>query len=442
VSDWFDELAEFLRIPSISADPERAEDVWAAGQWVCDFIRGAGGHAELIDWEGQPLAIGEIRASADADRAPTLLCYGHFDVQPPDPLELWESEPFEPEIRGDHLYARGVADDKGQLYLLLHAARELASAGRLPINVRFACDGEEETGGQSIIDYLATDTRGADAAVIFDSEMVARGVPAFNIATRGMAYFHLELRSGRRDLHSGIFGGAALNAIHALMACLSAVVPRDGRLPEPLRAGIAPPSAEELQSWQRLPAGTDQLVEQGARPADPEAAQEFYLRTFAEPSLEINGIEGGSPRLQKTVLPVHAVANVSIRLAPGQDVEVIARAFEELVTAATPEGAQLDVQLLSFAPPGLIAPDAPAVRLAQDAFERVIGARPLLIRSGGSLPIVPALSSRGIPTIVSGFSLPDANIHSPNERLLVDHVPLGIATARALIEEFAKLNGG
>ena len=436
---WFDELAELLRIPSVSADPEHAADVRAAGQWVCDFIRDAGGEAELIDWHGQPLAVGEIRATRDADRAPTVLCYGHFDVQPPDPLELWETAPFEPEIRGEYLYARGVADDKGQLYLLLAAARGLAREGRLPVNVRFTCDGEEETGGHSIIDFLAADERGADAAVIFDSEMVARGVPAFNIATRGMAYFHVELRTGERDLHSGVYGGAALNAVHALIATLSAAVASDGRLSEPLRAGLAAPSEEELDGWRRLPAGADQLAGQGARPADGQAAQEFYRRTFAEPALDVNGIEGGSPRLQKTVLPVHAQANVSIRLAPGQDVATIVSALEETLRAAAPDGAQLSVELLSSAMPGLVAPDAPAVRLAQEAFERVLGARPLLIRSGGTLPIVPALSERGIPAIITGFSLPDANIHSPNERLLVEYVEAGIAAARALLEEFAAL---
>jgi acetylornithine deacetylase/succinyl-diaminopimelate desuccinylase-like protein len=155
VSDWFDELAGFLRIPSVSADPARQADVMRAGEWVCQFIRAAGGECELVDWSGQPLAIGEIRASSEPHTAPTVLCYGHFDVQPPDPLELWESPPFEPEIRGDHLYGRGVADDKGQLYLLLAGTRQLAQAGELPVNVRFACDGEEETGGHSIVEFLA-----------------------------------------------------------------------------------------------------------------------------------------------------------------------------------------------------------------------------------------------------------------------------------------------
>jgi acetylornithine deacetylase/succinyl-diaminopimelate desuccinylase-like protein len=439
MSSWFDELAEFLKIPSVSADPDRAADVARAGRWVCDFIRAAGGDCEVVDWHGQPLAVGEIRASQDADRAPTVLCYGHFDVQPPDPLELWESPPFEPEVRGDAVYGRGIADDKGQLYMLLCAARELADAGRLPVNVRFACDGEEETGGRSILDFLADDERGADAAVIFDSGMIERGLPAFNIATRGLVYFHVKLRTGERDLHSGLFGGAALNAAPALLHTLAAVLPSNGRLAEPLRQGVVPPSAEELESWRALPTGAAELGGQGARPADSQAADEFYLRTFAEPALDINGVHSGSPVLQKTVIPVEAVANVSIRLAPGQQVDVIAAAFEDLVSQAAPPGADLDIELLSAAPPGLVAPDAKAVQLGLTAFERATGVRPALIRSGGTLPIVPALAERGIPTIITGFSLPDANIHSPNERLPVDHVPLGIAAARALFEEFAGL---
>jgi len=437
--DWFDELAEFLRIESVSADAARAGEVREAGAWVCDFIRDAGGQSELVDWNGQPLAIGELRASSDAAGAPTVLCYGHFDVQPPDPLELWDSPPFAPEIRGEHLYGRGVADDKGQLYMLLAAARELSQAGELPVNVRFTCDGEEETGGHSILEFLAQDERGAGAAVIFDSAMIDRDQPAFNIATRGMAYFHVTLRTGERDLHSGVFGGAALNAAHALIQTLGAALARDGRLAEPLRAGVRAPSPEELAGWRTLPTGAHELSSQGARPADPTAADEFYIRTFAEPALDVNGVESGSPHLQKTVLPVEAHANVSIRLAPVQDPEEIAAAFERLLRDAAPEGAELEIQLWGTAPPGLVPPDARAIQLGLTAFERALGVRPALIRSGGTLPIVPALTSRGIPSIITGFSLPDANIHSPNECLLVDYVPLGISAARSLLQEFAEL---
>jgi acetylornithine deacetylase/succinyl-diaminopimelate desuccinylase-like protein len=437
-ADWFDELAEFLRIPSISADPSHAGHVAEAGEWVCSLLREAGGDAELLDWQGQPLAVGEVRASVE-NGARTVLCYGHFDVQPPDPLELWDSDPFEPEVRDGYLYARGAADDKGQLYMLLAAARELARAGELPVNLRFACDGEEETGGHSIVEYLERDERGADAAVIFDGGMIRRDVPAFNVATRGLVYLHVTVRTGERDLHSGLYGGAALNAAHALVRMLDALLAREGRLVEPLRAGITPPTGEELAGWRELPAGASELADAGARPADGRAAEEFYLRTLAEPAFEVNGFESGSPRLQKTVLPAAAHANVSIRLAPGQDADEVGATLERLLSESAPAGADVTVERLSSSPPGLVPPDAPAIRLAQDAFEHVVGRRPALIRSGGTIPLVPALSGRGIPAIVTGFSLPDSQIHSPNERLVADYVPLGIETARELFRELAAL---
>ena len=436
---WFDELGEFLRIPSISADAAHRSDVIAAAEWVRDFIRDAGGECEVVDWNGQPLAIGEVRASTNAENAPTVLCYGHFDVQPPDPLELWDSPPFEPEIRDGYLYGRGTVDDKGQLYMLLSAARELARANELPVNVRFCCDGEEETGGHSIVEFLEADERGADAAIIFDSGMIRRDVPAFNLATRGMAYFHVTLRTGDKDLHSGVYGGAALNAAHALMQTLSAAVSHDGTLAEPLRKGIAAPTDEELAGWSELPAGTDELSDQGARPKDRDAAHDFYLRTLAEPALDVNGIQTGSPILQKTVLPVEAIANVSIRLAPGQKVEEIAPEVERILREAAPAGADLTVDLWSSSPPGLVPPDAKAVQLGLDAFEKALGRRPALIRSGGTLPIVPALTDKGIPTVITGFGLPDSQIHSPNERLVADYVSVGTASARELYLAFAAL---
>jgi acetylornithine deacetylase/succinyl-diaminopimelate desuccinylase-like protein len=269
--------------------------------------------------------------------------------------------------------------------------------------------------------------------------MIRRDVPAINVATRGLVYFHVTLRSGERDLHSGLYGGAALNAAHALVRTLELLLARDGRLVEPLREGLAPPTEEELAGWRELPPGPAELEAAGARPSDPRAADDFYMRTFAEPSLEINGIESGSPQLQKTVLPVVAHANVSIRLAPGQDPEVIAPTLERLLREAAPEGAELEVRRLSSSPPGLVPPDAPAIKLCQNAFERVVGRRPALIRSGGTIPIVPALAGKGIPAVVTGFSLPDAQIHSPNERLVADYVPLGIATARELFNELAAI---
>ena len=432
------ELAEWIAIPSVSADPARAADVERAGDWLADRIRVAGGRAARIDWQGQPLVVGEITASGGRE-APTVLCYGHFDVQAVDPIELWESEPFTLVEREGWLYGRGTADDKGQLLILLEAARSLAREGALPVNVRFVCDGEEEVGGASIAEFLAADERGADACLIFDMSMIAREVPAFTIATRGLAYFHLELTSGERDLHSGVYGGAALNALHALTQTLAAVLPADGQLPEQLLAGVVPPSAEELAAIAALPSGESALAEQGARPADASAAAEFYLRTCALPALDVNGIEGGSPHLQKTVLPVRAVANLSIRLAPGQDAVVVGAALEQLLQEAVPPGAELRVQLLSASAPGLVDQNAPAIELALAAFERSFGARPLLIRSGGTMPIMPALQAKGIPAIVTGFDLPEGNIHSPNERLWAGYLEPGIAVARAILTELGNL---
>ena len=433
------ELAELIAIPSVSADTAHQADVAAAAEWVARRVRVAGGTAELIQWGERPLMIGEIRASRDAETAPTILCYGHFDVQPPDPLELWDTAPFELVERDGWLYGRGTADDKGQLYMLLKAAELLAAAGELPVNLRFACDGEEEIGGHGIVDWIVADERGADAAVVFDSGMVERDVPGFNIAVRGLCYFHVTVRTGTRDLHSGMYGGASLNAMHALMQALSAVLPRDGRLPDELRVGVVPPTEAELQAWTALPAGPDEIAAAGSRPADPAAADEFYLRTWAEPSLDVHGIRGGSPVLQKTVIPVESEANLSIRLVGDQDPAVIAPALEALLREAAPAGADVELTLLSSAPPGLIPTDAPAVQLGLDAFEEVLGTRPLLVRSGGAIPLVSALAARGIATVLTGFALNESNIHSPNERIPATHLPRGIETAAALYRHLARL---
>jgi acetylornithine deacetylase/succinyl-diaminopimelate desuccinylase-like protein len=435
---WHEELAEFLRIPSVSAEPAHADDVRRAGEWVCDFVRAAGGTAELGPLGEGYLALGELRASSGASDAPSVLVYGHFDVQPPAPLELWESDPFELAVRDGWAYARGIADDKGQLYLLLKAATELAREGALPVNVRFACDGEEEIGGHTIVDFLATDDGRADVCVIFDAGFLRPGLPAFCIATRGLVALEIAVRTAERDLHSGLYGGAALNAVHVLVDALAALFPRDGRLPEPLRQGIVPPTEEELAGWKELPPGADELTGQGARPLDGRAAEEFYLRTWGEPSLDVNGILGGKPGVRNTTISARASAELSIRIVPDQDVAAIGAAAERLLREALPEGAEVEVRS-GGAPPALIRSDEPAVQLGLDAFQRAVGVRPLLVRSGGTIPIVPALAARGTPTILTGFSLPESNIHSPNERLPVEHFPLGVATARELFASLAKL---
>ena len=403
-----EELSELLRIPSVSADSAHFADVVAAGEWVCSFLRRAGGECRLVDWHGQPIAVGELRASENAESAPTVLCYGHFDVQPPAPLEEWHTPPFEPTVRDGWLYARGVADDKGQLWMLLQAAAGLAAEGRLPVNVRFACDGEEETGGHSIVEFLEADERGADACVIFDSSMLARGVPCFNLSARGMAYFHVKLRTGARDLHSGMFGGAALNALHALTQTLRAVLPGpDGLLPEPLRVGITPPTEAELAAWRSAPDRSGGARRPGGAPGRRNGgrgvlpahvggsrpwtctgsrAARRYSRRRCYPSSPRRTSRSGSRR-----------ARTSTRSSA---------AMERLLRDALPAGAELEIERWSFSPPGLVAPDERAVQLGLDAFERVLGVRPLLVRSGGSLPIVPALAEKGIPTVITGLRPP------------------------------------
>jgi acetylornithine deacetylase/succinyl-diaminopimelate desuccinylase-like protein len=436
---WESELAEFIAIPSVSADPAHREDVKRAGEWVCDFIRRIGGTAELTPFGEKELALGEIRASHDADSAPTVLCYGHFDVQPPAPLDLWDSDPYELTIRDEWAYARGITDDKGQVWILLKAAQRLVEANALPVNLRFACDGEEEIGGHTIVDYLAVDDHGADAAIIFDGGMLGMDVPVVDLATRGLIAFDVSVSTGERDLHSGMYGGAALNAIHVLLRCFDAVLAGpDGRLPEPLRQGIVPPTAEELAQWATLSPGTAELAAQGAQPLDAKAAEEFYVRTWAEPSADVNGILGGKPGMRNTTLSVHASGEFTIRLAPGQDVATIGAAAEQLVRAAAPAGAELDLRWEGAAP-GLVDPDAPTIRLALDAFEQAIGIRPLLTRSGGTLPIMPALPDKGIATILTGFGLPESNVHSPNEKFLVRYFGEGIDTAAALYTALAAL---
>jgi acetylornithine deacetylase/succinyl-diaminopimelate desuccinylase-like protein len=436
---WFGELSEFIAIPSVSADPAHREDVTRAGEWVCEFIRRIGGSAELTPFGEKELALGEIRASHDADSAPTVLVYNHFDVQPPAPLDLWESDPFTLEIRDEWAYGRGVTDDKGQLWIMLKAAQRLVEAGSLPVNLRFTCDGEEEIGGHTIVDFLAQDERGADAAIIFDGGMLRRDVPVLELATRGLVSFDVKVKTGERDLHSGMYGGAALNAIHALMRCFEAVLAGpDGRLPEPLRQGIVPPTQDELDAWAQLPPGADALSEQGARPLDEHAVEEFYVRTWAEPSADVVGILGGKPGLRNTTLSVAASGEFTIRLAPGQTVETVGAAAERLVRDAAPAGADVDV-VWAGAPPGLVRPDAPAVRLGLEAFEQALGKRPLLTRTGGTLPIMPALADKGIDTILSGFGLPESNVHSPNERFLVRYFEQGIDTAAALFTKLGEL---
>lgn len=423
-SGWLEELSDLLAIPSISAEPARAEDVGRAADWVAGKVRALGGRAEIR--EGGRLVVGEIEGPPGA---PTVLVYGHYDVQPPDPLELWESDPFAAEVRGEWLYARGVADDKGQLWMQLKAIEELVSESELPVTFRVVCDGEEETGGDAIVRFLAGDDGPADACVVLDGWMKRRNSPELVVATRGLVALDVEVRTGERDLHSGHYGGVAMNAIHALAQALTALLPRDGRLPEALRAGVRAPGEDEVAGWAALPPGADEIARVGAVPLDDLAADEFYERVFAEPSLDVTGILGGKPGVRNTTLVSRASAGVTIRVAPGQDPEVLATAAEQLLRDALPAGATLEITGVDLTPPAVL-PVTDALRLAQEAFAAVFGRRPLVVRAGGTLPIVAALAARGIPTVMAGLALPDSHTHSPNERMLVETFPLGVAAAR------------
>ena len=436
---WLSELREFIAIPSVSADPAHQDDLKRAAEWVRDFVKRAGGEAELVRHGTRDLVIGDIPASTNGKGAPTILIYGHFDVQPPAPLELWESPPFELEERDGWYYARGIADDKGQLYTLLKAAELLREDGALPVNIRVACDGEEEIGGHSIVDFLEKDERGADACIIFDGGMTRPEQPEFGLATRGLVGYEVTVRTGERDMHSGYYGGAALNAIHVLIRGLDALIARDGLLADELRVGRTPLSDLELASLEHLPAGAQILHEAGATPLDPQAEAEFYNRTWAEPSLDVNGIFGGKPDFVNTTLIVEAHARFTVRLAPGQDPNTIGSAAEKLFHAAVPDTAEVTLERENAAAPGVFAPDSPAIQLGLDAFERAVGVRPILVRVGGTLPIYPALAAKGIPTIGTGFALRESNVHSPNERLRVEDVDRAVAAAKELYTGLAAL---
>jgi len=286
---------------------------------------------------------------------------------------------------------------------------------------------------------LQADERGADACIIFDGGMTRPEQPEFGVATRGLVAIHVKVRTGERDLHSGYYGGAALNAIHALIQGLSALLARDGLLPDELRIGREALSALEVESLKKLPSGVQLLYEAGVAPLDPQAEKDFYDRTWAEPSLDVNGIFGGKPDFINTTLVVEARARLTIRLAPGQDPDTIYAAAERLLRRALPEGAELEIERESSAEPGIFSPDLPAIQLGMDAFQRALGTRPILVRVGGTLPIYPALAEKGIPTIGTGFALRESNVHSPNERLRVQDVDRAVAAASELYRTLAAL---
>jgi acetylornithine deacetylase/succinyl-diaminopimelate desuccinylase-like protein len=380
------------------------------------------------------MAIGDLRASRPD--APTVLSYGHYDVQAAGPLELWDSPPFEPTEREGRIYARGAADDKGNFLPLLHVACELARAGELPVNVRFLVEGEEEVSSKSVLQRLETGEDEADCAIVFDSLMVDEATPAITLGTRGLVAAGIEVRTARRDLHSGLYGGAVLNAAHVLIGMLGAVAPdTEGRVRPELAAGVAPVAPAERESWDRLPPGGRAIADVGGAEVAPGAGDEYYERTGAATALDVNMIEVGEPR---TIVPSLARGHVSLRLAPGQSAAEMGAELERLLRSAVPAGAELELQM-ELADPALFDAEHPALRLAGEAIGRACGTPPAFVRLGGTLPLLAVLAERGVPTIVSGFVLPDDAIHAPNESYRLESLRLGERSAGELYAALADL---
>ena len=430
-----DELDEWLRIPSVSTGGGDAGALGAACDWAIERIEAAGGSAERVSVNGShPMVVGELRAS-EGD-SPTILSYGHYDVQDPGPLDAWESPPFEPTERDGRLYARGAADDKGNFLPLLHVACELARAGELPVNVRFLIEGEEEIGSEGVLHHLREEQPDVDAAIVFDSLMADERTPAINTGARGLVQGPVEVRTGARDMHSGLYGGPVLNATHVLIEALRAVMPGpDGRVRDELRAGVAALEDAERESATRLPSGADMIAEAGAVEVTRGAADEFWERTGAEPSVDVNMLAAGEPR---TVIPSTARAQLSIRLAPGQRAAEIAAEAERLLRGTLPDGAELSVDF-DLAEPALFDANEPALQLAAGAFERACGTAPAFVRLGGTLPLLSVLAEQHVPTIVSGFALGADAFHAPNESYRLESLRLGELTARELYRGLAGL---
>ncbi|HEY2602138.1 MAG TPA: M20/M25/M40 family metallo-hydrolase [Thermoleophilaceae bacterium] len=430
-----DELKDWLRIPSISTGGGDPADLAQAADWVCERVEAAGGSAKADTTHGgNPLAVGDLKSS-DGD-APTILIYGHYDVQSVGDESAWTTPPFEPDIRDGRIYARGAADDKGNFLPLLHVACELAREDRLPVNVRVLVEGEEEAGSGAVSKWIAADERGADCALVFDSAMADERTPAVTIALRGIVMAEIDVRSAARDLHSGIYGGSVLNALHVLHAMVGTLVPGpDGRPRDELRVGIEPPTEAELESWKRLKPGDEVLAEVGGRPVTPNAGRDYYLHNGADASLEINELRGGEPR---TVVPATAHGAVSLRLAPRQNAAEIKETMERLMRSVVPDGAEVSFSW-HVADPALSDADSAPVKLAAEALGRACGVPAALVRVGGSIPAVADLMNQGIPTVVSGFGLPEDAFHAPDESYSLRSLELGERAAAELYSSLAGL---
>lgn len=433
-----EELIEWLKIPSISSGGGDPAELVRAAQWAAAKVRDAGGSAEVLEGEVNPLVVGELRAER-AD-APTVMIYGHYDVQSAEPLELWTTGPFEPTIRGDRLYGRGTSDDKGNFFPLLYVACELARAKALPVNVRVLIEGEEESVGDTVNRWLEQDDGKADCAIVFDSDMLDSTTPALTLGVRGIVMMDVQVRTAKQDLHSGMYGGSILNATHVLLGMLAKVVPGpDGVVPDPLRRGALEPTSEEMTAWADLPPGDAVLAEVGAKPLTSSSGELYYERNWADASVDIHGLEAGDARQVRTMVPCSARAKVSVRLAPGQTTESIAPEFKRLLEAGAPPGAEVEVSMLSSGEPAMFDPASPPLKLAADALEKVCGRPAALVRVGGSLPVLAAFADKHIPAIVSGFALAGDGIHGPDESYRLESLALGEAAANELYRRLSEL---
>jgi len=439
-----DELKTFLRIPSVSTLPEHVPDVRRAAQFVADSMKTAGlENIEIIATAKHPLVYADW---LHAPGKPTVLCYGHYDVQPPDPLDEWISPPFEPVVRDGNLYARGSADDKGQMYMHIKAVEALLSTtGTLPVNLKFLIEGEEEVGGESVAKFVAENPARlkADVALVSDTELFAEGLPTLCIGLRGLIYTEIEARGPARDLHSGMYGGAAPNAVFGLIELLAKMKDANGRIQIPgMYDDVEPPTPAEKRSWEHLPFDEKDFLkdEVGSTQLTGEPGYSVMERTWARPTLEVHGIAGGFTGAgAKTVIPARATAKVSMRMVPNQNPEKIIAAYKKFVADNTPAGIQTEVRVLSWGPAIMVNPDHPAIHVAASAFRDILGKETVFIRSGGSIPIVGDFAKHlGIPTILMGFGLPDDGLHSPNEKYKVANYYAGIMTIAHFFEQYGQ----
>lgn len=440
-SRLLNELLDLLRIPSVSTLPEHKDDVARAARFVADRLKLAGlENVQVIPTAKHPLVYADW---LHAPGKPTVLCYGHYDVQPPDPLDLWNSPPFDPSIRNGNIYARGACDDKGQMYMHIKAVEALRAVhgGKLPVNLKFLVEGEEEIGGESIARYVVEqkDKLKADVALVSDTELFADGVPTLCIGLRGLMYAEIEATGPARDLHSGLFGGAAPNAVYGLIELLSKAKDAAGHIRIPgVYDDVAAPDPAEVESWRSLPFSEADFLhhEVGATQLTGEPEQSVLARIWARPTFEVHGIAGGFTGAgAKTVIPAKATAKVSMRLVPKQDPQRIIAALEKWVEDNRPAGIQAQVRILSSGPAISVNPNHVAIQTAAKAFSEMLGKPTVFVRGGGSIPIVGDFATRlGIPTVLMGFGLPDDGLHSPNEKYRVSNYYQGIVTIAHFLE--------